>query len=386
MPSDMSRAPTSPDADFTLYLHAELLPNIRQITLYVSLPRSSAFDGVQPQLELSESRKSVIVSLTEPFHHVAETIKLPARVGDAARRILKPNAGPLSASKPTVNNHDYSFRMPIDADDESLAPRDELIDEYVPWTAADMSSATRIRCRACGTALLKNPTRDSAPRDGDRAVSNGWTWKDLPSGNWAEMMDFWHCHKPDPHEHNPDTETNAALRVEEANAQVKGYGASSQVEATPGSVFIDVATFLLAEPDCAGLRKVWIPHPMFLILFFAIVFWLEYVPLIIGQLRRRPFLFNGMVFDTIALYQHLHITVAGILRCCFTSASRLKGSYPLLADGFRSCADELVCSRCHTMAILLVHPFLLQRQSWIFKSIQTSGSGMKQIRYIHAHR
>lgn len=319
----MSRAPTSPDADFTLYLHAELLPNIRQITLYVSLPRSSAFDGVQPQLELSESRKSVIVSLTEPFHHVAETIKLPARVGDAARRILKPNAGPLSASKPTVNNHDYSFRMPIDADDESLAPRDELIDEYVPWTAADMSSATRIRCRACGTALLKNPTRDSAPRDGDRAVSNGWTWKDLPSGNWAEMMDFWHCHKPDPHEHNPDTETNAALRVEEANAQVKGYGASSQVEATPGSVFIDVATFLLAEPDCAGLRKVWIPHPMFLILFFAIVFGLNMSLSSSGNLEGDHF-FSMEWFPILLPY--INICILPWLGFCGAVSHRLRGS------------------------------------------------------------
>lgn len=256
LPTDMSRAPTSPDAGSVLYLHAELLPNIRQITLYVSLPASPAFDGVQPDLELSKSRKSVTVTLTEPYHHITETIKLPARVSNGAQRLFKSNLAPLSASKRTANNHDYSLRMPIDVDDVSLAPRDELIDEYVPWTSADMSSETRIGCRACGTALLKNPTCEGASSEDDQVTSNRLVWKDLPSGNWAEMMDFWHCHKPDPYEDNPDSETTAALRVEEANAQVKGYGASSRVEATPGSALIDVATFLLADSDCAGLRKV----------------------------------------------------------------------------------------------------------------------------------
>ncbi|KAJ5162307.1 hypothetical protein N7492_007699 [Penicillium capsulatum] len=252
---DISRAPTSPDADVAIYLHAELLPNIRQITLYASLPPRSTFDGVRPEIELSESRKAVTVSLTEPYQHVVETIKLPARVSGAARGALKRCSTPLAASKSTENNHDFSFRMPIDIDGEGSTPRDELIDEYIPWTAADMSPTTRIRCRMCGTAFLNDSNRDYTPGEYNQTTLTGWVWKDLPSGNWAEMMDFWHCHKPDPHKDNSDSETTAALRIEETNAQVKGYGTSSRVEATPGSILIDVATFLLAEADCVGLRK-----------------------------------------------------------------------------------------------------------------------------------
>lgn len=251
----MSTESAPQDADVSLYLHAELLPNIRQITLYVSLPQSPTLEGTRPEIQLSESCKSVTVSLPEPFDHVAETIKLPARVTDTTRRTLNINTAASSPQKPASSSYDYSVRMHIDPSDPVLAPRDELIDDHVPWTAADMSSLTRIRCRECDTPFLK----ESAEMSG-QSVLPGWLWKDLPSGNWAEMMDFWHCHKPDPHEYNPKTEAAAALKLEDQNAQIKGYGASSHVEAIPGTVLIDVATFLLAEADCMNLKKVSFPY------------------------------------------------------------------------------------------------------------------------------
>ncbi|KAJ5114884.1 hypothetical protein NUU61_000643 [Penicillium alfredii] len=242
--------------DVPLYLHAELLPNIRQITLYVSLPPGPTLDGVRPEIQLSESRKAVTVSLPEPFQHVTETIKLPARVGDASRRALTAPAKPTGPSCSSDFNHDYSFRMQIDPNEEALVPRDELIDEYVPWTAADMSSRTRIQCRRCSTAFLKSSDPLKVPSsDENQSTTAEWIWKDLPSGNWAEMMDFWHCHKPDPHEGQPKDEANAAHQIEGQTAQIKGYGAASQVVAIPGTVLIDVATFLVAESDCTGLKK-----------------------------------------------------------------------------------------------------------------------------------
>jgi hypothetical protein len=254
----MFTVPTPQDADVSLYLHAELLPNIRQITLYVSLPQTPALEGIRPQIQLSESCKSVAVSLSEPFHHVVETIKLPARVTDATRRTLNiSNTAASNHKKPTSPGYEYSVRMHIDPSDPVLAPWDELIDDYVPWTAADMSSSTRIRCRGCGTAFLK----ESGPHAvDDQSLLPGWLWKDLPSGNWAEMMDFWHCHKPDPHEDNPKYEATAALKLEDQTAQIKGYGASSRVEAIPGTVLIDVATFLVSDEDCVSLKKVSFMH------------------------------------------------------------------------------------------------------------------------------
>ena len=242
----------------SFYLHAELLPNIRQVTLYICLPHTHTFDATLPEIQLSDSRKAVTVSLFEP-HYVAETIKLPARVSEATRRTLNVNSVPPTKQS-TSSSHDYSIRMQIDASDSALMPHSTLTDDYVPWTAADMTSSTRIRCRTCGTTFLNvSGPHNKSDQEGQRPIT-GWSWKDLPSGNWAEMMDFWHCHKPDPHEDDPKSEATAALRIEEQNAQIKGFGAASRVEATSGTVFIDVATFLLAESDCVGLKKVRLPR------------------------------------------------------------------------------------------------------------------------------
>jgi hypothetical protein len=277
------------ESDVPLYLHAEFLPNIRQITLYVSLPRTAAFAEVRPEIQLSESRKAVTVSLPKPFEHVTETMKLPARVSDASRRALKPSSGlaPKSDSQgPGDSSHDYSFRMQIDPDDEALAPRDELIDEFVPWTAGEMVPTTRIRCRKC-----ENPFLDLSlmSESGDAKTSLlGWVWKDLPSGNWAEMMDFWHCHKPDPHEGHEKEEKDSALQLEEQTAQTRGYGAESHVVAISGTVLVDVATFLLAEKDCTGLIKVCLILCIFSSFSFYSSISFSSHCFRTGQLRRGP--------------------------------------------------------------------------------------------------
>lgn len=251
-----------------LSLHAEFLPNIRQITLYVSLPGTAALEGVRPEVQLSQSRKAVTVSLPEPFQSVTETIKLPARVCEASRRALQTSTS--SAQRAIGEPHESSFRMQVDANDEALAPRDEMIDGFVPWTADGMSSTTRIRCRGCDQQLLGSSS------DPDEQSIQTWVWKDLPSGNWAEMMDFWHCHKPDPHEGHEKDEKDSALQIEDQTAQTKGYGADSQVVAISGTVLVDVATFLLDESDCTGLEKVS------LFCSFPVT------PISLGQLRRGP--------------------------------------------------------------------------------------------------
>ncbi|RHZ71536.1 hypothetical protein CDV55_108562 [Aspergillus turcosus] len=250
----MPASPENPetDVDTSLYLHAELLPNIRHITLYISLPANLGIQNVQPLITLSESRQAVSVSLPKPFDHVSDTIKLPARVNEASRRILA-TSRQGAATTTTADNglrtgdrrREFSFRMQIDESDDSLPSKDPLVDDFVPWTAADMSAMTRLRCRACENIVLDTRFEDTG--------SEGWTWKDLPSGNWAEMMDFWHCHKPDPpngHGHGED---------EDPNAQTKGYGAANQVVAMAGTVLVDVATFLVSEADCRGLKKVQPP-------------------------------------------------------------------------------------------------------------------------------
>ncbi|KAF7717248.1 Uncharacterized protein PECH_007525 [Penicillium ucsense] len=254
----MSPAPTPEGDEMTLHLHAELLPNIRQVTLYVSLPQLPALQSNRPQVQLSESCKSVTVSLSPPLEHVTETLKLPARVSGAVRHNLNLSSStPFAPRKPADSGFEYSLRMVIDPQDEpfiSSAP-ETVSDDHVPWTAADMSPRTRIRCRECKTQFLKDVGATQTAQAEPSLPESGWVWKDLPSGNWAEMMDFWHCHKPDPHEHDSKPEADAALKLEGETAQMKGFGADSRVQAIPGTVLIDVPSFLLCKSDCINLKK-----------------------------------------------------------------------------------------------------------------------------------
>ena len=285
----------------SITLHAEFLPNIRQTTLYITLPTN-----LDPIISLSESRRAVTVSLPGPHDDVSETIKLPARVNEAARRVLegqhtgtgnsireKGESGSGSGNGNKAER-ELSFRMQIDPDDMGgglLRPDDEVTSvEYVPWMAGDMGSYTRLGCRGCEKVVL-----DCAPALKSGDTSSGWVWKDLPSGNWAEMMDFWHCHKPDTHDHDDGDHT---VSIEERNSQVKGYGAANQVVASSGTGLVDVATFLVAEEDCRGLK---VRESSLLYLMFFVLFPLVYVYARPGN-KKEASSFHGLVSDTIALH------------------------------------------------------------------------------------
>ncbi|KAL2865739.1 HECT-type E3 ubiquitin transferase [Aspergillus lucknowensis] len=265
-----------------LRLHAEYLPNIRQVSLQISIPANA-----EPEISLSESRRavSVSVSLPEPIGDVSETMKLPVRASEASRGLLRAsNLNPNLHSSRSRNEigtgtaadnsrdgrgvsgeeREFSYRMQVDDEEYLRRQRDtveETMDSFVPWAADDMKSATGLRCRACERVFLDAATANatisplqSEGTDTDKVQPVGWVWKDLPSGNWAEMMDFWHCHKPDPREDGTDG-TSKPL-AEDENSKVKGYGASNQVLASPGTVLVDVATFLVSKTECKGLRKV----------------------------------------------------------------------------------------------------------------------------------
>ncbi|KAL4939468.1 ubiquitin-conjugating enzyme E2-binding protein [Aspergillus oleicola] len=243
--------PQTSNRDITeepLTLHAEYLPNIRQVSVQISIAGKTT---APPEISLSESRRAVTLSATfsscgSKPDHVAETIKLPARVKEGSRRLLG-GAG--------IGAREFSYRLQVDDDElAKRSPLEEHMDSFVPWSAGDMASSTKLRCAQCEGIVLDTPnetTNAPSPEQNYESLFMGWVWKDLPSGNWAEMMDFWHCHKPDPpKEHDTD-----GKEIEDANSKVKGYGASNQVLATPGNVLVDVATFLVADTDCKGLKK-----------------------------------------------------------------------------------------------------------------------------------
>ncbi|OCL11743.1 hypothetical protein AOQ84DRAFT_286583, partial [Glonium stellatum] len=77
-------------------------------------------------------------------------------------------------------------------------------------------------------------------------------WRDLPSENWAEMMDFWHCHKPS--EHHDHGHGHGGLGHGEEAGKSKGYAASNRLRAIKGTGFVDLGAFLVREEDCEGVK------------------------------------------------------------------------------------------------------------------------------------
>lgn len=190
-------------------IYAELLSNIRQISVIAALHTPC---DASTKVELSPDGLRFILT------HGAKTttLSLPGQV--AANSQLQ---------KPLIGSQELSWRLPL----ASPPPRaDDAQSNEAPWSAASLSSDAEFQCRECRAVIVKQESIK--------------TWKDLPSENWAEMMDFWHCHKPDvPHAHG-----SSAPPVLD-----KGYGANTKFSARAGTGFVDLTTFLLSDADCAGI-------------------------------------------------------------------------------------------------------------------------------------
>lgn len=198
----------------TIYLYAEVLANIRQANFYASL---KTHKNEHTNINIASDRKTITVS------HDGETasIYLPTDIGGTAK-----------VNIPVDRGKEMSIRLEL-ADIMTMPPVQDALSSEGPWSAKDLGLNSQLRCRACHTQLLNN----EVPME----------FKDLPSDHWAEMMDFWHCHKP----HN--AKQDQVQHADEA-AKAKGYGSSNRLEATPGVAFVDTASILLAEQSCRNIE------------------------------------------------------------------------------------------------------------------------------------
>ncbi|KAH6898694.1 ubiquitin-conjugating enzyme E2-binding protein [Thelonectria olida] len=192
-----------------ILIYAEYLSNIRQISVVVSLPTHP--DALTKADVVQDGRQLQVVHQGN-----AESITLPAQV-------VAPPVLPI----PTRGGQDLSWRLPVSPSEPRPSPF-SLENQALPWTSTDIKVGSPISCRKCDKEFVSKDTVNS--------------WKDLPSENWAEMMEFWHCHKPHDHEQQ-DLESLAN----------KGYGANNAISAQPGVGFVDLTSFLFTESDCSGL-------------------------------------------------------------------------------------------------------------------------------------
>ncbi|KAL8798012.1 MAG: hypothetical protein Q9182_007042 [Xanthomendoza sp. 2 TL-2023] len=198
-----------------IYIYAELLLNIRQVTTLASLP-SDCNTGTF--VTLSQNR----ISLSIKHEGRSARIKLPARIHIGC--VLQIAPGSTRA---------LSFRLPI-ADDAAI----ELGGTLQPtsaWPAHSITPGSELACRSCFAPLIKESVKH---------------WKDMPCEDWAEMMDFWHCHKPDTED---DDGASSGQQQQQQQQQIglrKGYGAGNCIAPTPGVGLVDTTYFLLMRREC----------------------------------------------------------------------------------------------------------------------------------------
>ncbi|CZR53877.1 uncharacterized protein PAC_03759 [Phialocephala subalpina] len=206
-------------------LYAELLPNIRQISVMVALDQP-CYTSTKGLLS-ADGRHIVLTHGGENY-----TLSLPEQAIPTAQ-----------LQKPVVGSKELSWRLPV-AGLSSQSSVEFVQSNDAPWPAKDLGSSSEFSCRKCGAVIVQKDVVKS--------------WRDLPSENWAEMMDFWHCHKP---EDRPDVETNGENshaghnHTSDPNAN-RAYGANTKFIAQSGIGFVDLTSFLLVDSDCQNLQTV----------------------------------------------------------------------------------------------------------------------------------
>lgn len=194
-----------------IFLYAEHLLNIRAISVQAVLPSPS---NKNTRATLSADGTRVTLS----HEGNTETIQLPTHVrGDQIATAL---------TIPSAPTDTLSFRVQLQ--ESSVVHASQEVENILPWNAHSLATSTQLSCTHCRQILLHRGTV--------------LVWKDLPSENWAEMMDFWHCHRPDlPHDHDHRT-------------VAKGYSADSTLAINPGVGMVDPVDFVLAHEDCCNLK------------------------------------------------------------------------------------------------------------------------------------
>lgn len=261
-------AAAAPGDDVSIYV--EFLPHIRQLSLAASIPRAAASDIA---VQIVDGGAALQV------RHGGQTIvsRLPARAAAPSRagagagaREQVPVSGtvtlPVDVTSGASSTSTWrNWRVPAVAD-ASFGQRPDANaagDDDVPWSARYLPSGEAgLACRGCGAEIV-SPGRIKS-------------WKDLPSENWAEMMEFWHCHKPDlPPRPTADqkTATNsgesprdvatganghsqpacAGSKADEESLAQRGYGSQSTIGAQMGVGLVDIMAFIFDEGDCVGI-------------------------------------------------------------------------------------------------------------------------------------
>ncbi|KAI0478836.1 ubiquitin-conjugating enzyme E2C-binding protein [Xylariaceae sp. FL0804] len=225
---------SSPPPAGSILLYAELLSNIRQVSVSCFLPAPAT---PATQAAVSADGRVLTVRLDDGAE---QSLRLPGRVAAPSSSRL-PLPLPLAQSgAPTSGpgTRSLSWRLPLAVAAAAAEEREDedegVVGDDGPWSAGALAPGSAVGCRVCQATVV----RAGALRE----------WMDLPSENWAEMMEFWHCHKPhnDDHDHGHDRDRDDKERHLQTT---RGYGAGSRIAARAGVGLVDLTSFLISEAD-----------------------------------------------------------------------------------------------------------------------------------------
>jgi len=199
-----------------IHLYTEHLLNIRTLSVQASLPTPSSHATLA---SISADGSLLIVTHEEEVASIRLPVSLPPD-----------RASTISLDIPALPQKELRFRVPLEAKDSAINSHEGESGIIAPWTADQLTVATEICCKSCRTVVV--------PRGKIQQ------WKDLPSEGWAEMMDFWHCHKPEhpdgPHAHGTDGRDF--------------HGAGNKLALESGVGMVDALNFLVTAQDCEDLK------------------------------------------------------------------------------------------------------------------------------------
>ena len=211
-------------------LYAEYLPNLRQINVFATLPSPSW-------------------KWTRAFKILPKTLKVYHRIGPADEDDLEVSMSlPYFLKEAHYAEYDVAaiFQLPVskgtshlfwrlDADRSSPSTMQQRFlgtNSMENWSERVLKSGARVACAKCFHPLTKGVN----------------AWKNLPSGGWADMMDLWHCHKPDV----PRQSTKGA-------GSTKGYAAAKTLKPSEDCALVDVGSFYFAQGQLLDLEVMILP-------------------------------------------------------------------------------------------------------------------------------
>ena len=193
----------------SIYLYAELLLNIRQVSLVAILPSDC---NEKTRIWLGDDRRT----LTLRHEDEEAIIELPCPEVDCGSLKIHSTSTRELSLRLAISN---TARLPIQVKQAANCSD--------PWPALGLTSETHVACKSCRFLLVNTVN----------------VWKHLPSAGWADMMDFWHCHKP-----------SANNADDKYAGSSKGYAAANALSPTAGTGLVDVSHFLVSSIDCIGIE------------------------------------------------------------------------------------------------------------------------------------